>query len=101
MFRRAADKVLAVADAGSQSPIETDDFRSRAKLISAYANDLEKEILVEEQANLGEKGRYDPSVGAQWFTASSDFTIPITVFKTCFRRRVGLRADRRWITSQT
>ncbi len=35
------------------------------KPILAYANDLTKELLVEEEANLGEKGRYHPSTAAQ------------------------------------
>ena len=35
------------------------------KPVLAYANDLERELNVEEGGNLGEKGRYHPSVAAQ------------------------------------
>ena len=35
------------------------------KPVLAYANNPEKELKVEEEANLGEKGRYHPSVAAQ------------------------------------
>jgi transposase len=35
------------------------------KPVLAYANNPEKELNVEEEANLGEKGRYHPSVAAQ------------------------------------
>ena len=35
------------------------------KPVLAYASDPTKELLVEEEVNLGEKGRYHPSVGAQ------------------------------------
>jgi transposase len=35
------------------------------KPVLAYANDLERELDVEEEGNLGEKGRYHPSVAAQ------------------------------------
>lgn len=35
------------------------------KPILAYADNLEKELLVDGEANLGEKGRYHPSVAAQ------------------------------------
>lgn len=35
------------------------------KPILAYANDLDNELATEEEANLGEKGRYHPSIGAQ------------------------------------
>jgi transposase len=35
------------------------------KPVLAYANDPERELNVEEEVNLGEKGRYHPSVAAQ------------------------------------
>ncbi len=35
------------------------------KPVLAYANDLDRELPVEEEANLGEKGRYHPSTAAQ------------------------------------
>ena len=45
--------------------------------VLAYVNDPERELLVEEEANLGEKGRYHPSTAAHIINSKFGLHLPL------------------------
>ena len=47
------------------------------KPVLAYVNDPERELLVEEEANLGEKGRYHPSTAAHIVNSKFGLHLPL------------------------
>jgi len=47
------------------------------KPVLAYVNDPERELLVEEEANLGEKGRYHPSTAAHIVNCKFGLHLPL------------------------
>lgn len=47
------------------------------KPVLAYVNDPERELLVEEEANLGEKGRYHPSTAAHIINSKFGLHLPL------------------------
>ena len=50
---------------------------SYKKPVLAYVNDPERELLVEEEANLGEKGRYHPSTAAHIVNSKFGLHLPL------------------------
>lgn len=66
--------------------------------VLAFAHSPEKEILVEGEVNLGDKGRYHPSVAAQVVHGKFGLHRPYYASKTCLQRLDGRQAARHLIT---
>jgi transposase len=66
--------------------------------VLAFANTPDQEIPVQGEANLGDKGRYHPSVAAQIVNGKFGLHLPYYASKTCLHRLDGHRAARHSIT---